>query len=57
MTRELMTFDEAAGRVVEVGRRFDSRGWVLGTSLNFSVVVSAEPLRLAKTPSGAFKGA
>ena len=51
-----MTFDEAARRLVEVGRRFDGRGWVLGTSGNFSVVVSAKPLRLAMTPSGAFKG-
>jgi methylthioribulose-1-phosphate dehydratase len=51
-----MTFDEAAARLVEVGRRFDGRGWVLGTSGNFSIVVSAEPLRLAMTPSGAFKG-
>ena len=56
MMRELMTFDEAARRLVEVGRRFDGRGWVLGTSGNFSVVVAAEPLRLAMTPSGAFKG-
>ena len=56
MMRELMTFDEAARRLVEVGRRFDSRGWVLGTSGNFSLVVSAHPPRLAMTPSGAFKG-
>jgi len=56
MMREPMTFDEAARRLVEVGRRFDGRGWVLGTSGNFSVVISAEPLRLAMTPSGAFKG-
>ena len=39
MMREPMTFDEAARRLVEVGRRFDGRGWVLGTSGNFSVVV------------------
>jgi methylthioribulose-1-phosphate dehydratase len=51
-----MTFDEAARRLVDVGRRFDARGWVLGTSGNFSVVVSEQPLRLAMTPSGAFKG-
>jgi methylthioribulose-1-phosphate dehydratase len=51
-----MTFEEAAGRLVDVGRRFDGRGWVLGTSGNFSLVVSDEPLRLAMTPSGAFKG-
>jgi methylthioribulose-1-phosphate dehydratase len=56
MIREPMTFDEAARRLVEVGRRFDGRGWVLGTSGNFSLVVSDEPLRLAMTPSGAFKG-
>jgi methylthioribulose-1-phosphate dehydratase len=56
MTREPMSFDEAARRLVEVGRRFDVRGWVLGTSGNFSVVVSGQPLRLAMTPSGAFKG-
>jgi len=51
-----MTFDEAARRLVEVGRRFDGRGWVLGTSGNFSIVLSQDPLRLAMTPSGAFKG-
>ena len=56
MIREPMTFEEAARRLVEVGRRFDGRGWVLGTSGNFSLVVSDEPLRLAMTPSGAFKG-
>jgi methylthioribulose-1-phosphate dehydratase len=56
MIRELMAFDEAARRLVEVGRRFDGRGWVLGTSGNFSVVVSEQPLRIAMTPSGAFKG-
>jgi methylthioribulose-1-phosphate dehydratase len=56
MIRELMTFDEAARGLVEVGRRFDGRGWVLGTGGNFSLVLSEEPLRLAMTPSGAFKG-
>jgi methylthioribulose-1-phosphate dehydratase len=56
MIRDSMTFDEAARRLVEVGRRFDGRGWVFGTSGNFSIVVSERPLRLAMTPSGAFKG-
>ena len=56
MMREPMTFDEAARRLVEVGRRFDRRGWVLGTSGNLSLVLSEAPLRLAMTPSGAFKG-
>jgi methylthioribulose-1-phosphate dehydratase len=56
MMREPMTFDEAARRLIEVGKRFDGRGWVLGTSGNFSLVLSEQPLRLAMTPSGAFKG-
>ena len=49
-------FSEAARRLAEVGRRFDARGWVLGTSGNFSVALSHEPLRLAITPSAVFKG-
>jgi methylthioribulose-1-phosphate dehydratase len=56
MLREPMSFADAARRLVEVGKRFDGRGWVSGTSGNFSVVVSEQPLRLAMTPSGAFKG-
>jgi methylthioribulose-1-phosphate dehydratase len=56
MIPEPIAFDEATRLLVDVGRRFDARGWVMGTSGNFSVVVSAEPLRLAMTPSGAFKG-
>jgi methylthioribulose-1-phosphate dehydratase len=43
-------------RLAEIGRRFDARGWVLGTSGNFSVVVEREPLRLAITSSGISKG-
>src|SRR5215204_5151682 len=42
--------------LADVGRRLDQRGWVLGTSGNFSVVREREPLRLAITPSGAAKG-
>jgi methylthioribulose-1-phosphate dehydratase len=45
-----------ADELVEVGRQFDARGWVLGTSGNFSALVSRDPLRLAITASGAFKG-
>ena len=47
---------EISRRLAEIGRRFDARGWVLGTSGNFSVVVSREPLRLAITSSGTSKG-
>ena len=39
------------------GREFYGRGWVLGTSGNFSAVASSAPLRLAITASGADKGA
>jgi methylthioribulose-1-phosphate dehydratase len=49
-------FVDISQRLVEIGRRFDTRGWVLGTSGNFSVVVSREPLRLAITSSGMPKG-
>lgn len=54
-----MTLDlaKAADRLAEVGRRFDERNWVLGTSGNFSVVLGRSPLRLAMTRSGAAKGA
>lgn len=43
-------------QLAEAGRRIDRRGWVLGTSGNFSVVLRRDPLRLAITASGAFKG-
>lgn len=49
-------FPEIAADLVAVGRRFDARGWVLGTSGNFSAVVSHAPLRLAITRSGVHKG-
>ncbi len=42
--------------LIDAGRRFDARGWVLGTSGNFSAVVSREPLALAITRSGTHKG-
>jgi methylthioribulose-1-phosphate dehydratase len=49
-------FPEIAALLMDVGRRFDHRGWVLGTSGNFSAVVNRDPLRLAITSSGAAKG-
>lgn len=52
----VQTFNDAAAELVEIGRRFYQRGWVLGTSGNFSAVVSSDPVRLAITPSGAHKG-
>jgi methylthioribulose-1-phosphate dehydratase len=47
---------EVAEQLAQVGRRFDARDWVLGTSGNFSVVVERDPLRLVMTRSGIEKG-
>jgi methylthioribulose-1-phosphate dehydratase len=49
-------FSAIAGRLTEIGRRFYMRGWVMGTSGNFSAVVSRRPFRLAITASSAHKG-
>jgi methylthioribulose-1-phosphate dehydratase len=49
-------FAEAAACLAEIGRGFHARGWVLGTSGNFSAVISREPLRLAITSTGLDKG-
>ena len=51
-----MTFSEQAAQLAEVGRQYYARGWALGTSGNFSAVVSRDPLRLAITTSGVDKG-
>lgn len=45
-----------AEELIRIGRRFDARGWVLGTSGNFSIVASRDPLRIAITRSGTHKG-
>lgn len=47
---------EIVEELAEIGRRFDARNWVLGTSGNFSAVISREPLRLLMTRSGLSKG-
>jgi methylthioribulose-1-phosphate dehydratase len=49
-------FTEAATGLAEIGKGFYERGWVLGTSGNFSAVISREPLRLAITSTGLDKG-
>jgi methylthioribulose-1-phosphate dehydratase len=41
-----------AAALADISHRFYARGWVLGTSGNFSVVASRDPLRLAITGSG-----
>lgn len=51
-----LDFPDAAVRLIRIGQRFDARGWVLGTSGNFSIVLDEEPVRLAITRSGTQKG-
>jgi methylthioribulose-1-phosphate dehydratase len=47
---------ELASSLAEAAKGFYQRGWALGTSGNFSAVVSLEPLRLVITSSGVDKG-
>jgi len=51
-----MALEPLADQLIRIGHRFDARGWVLGTSGNFSAVTSRDPLRLAITRSGTHKG-
>lgn len=52
----LQLFSAVAAELAKIGRAFYARGWVLGTSGNFSAVLSCEPLRLAITSSSVDKG-
>lgn len=56
MKEEKKSFPELAAQLAAIGREFYARGWVLGTSGNFSAVISREPLRIAITSSGLDKG-
>jgi len=49
-------FNHAAESLCRIGREFYRRGWVFGTSGNFSAKISTSPLRLAITSSGLDKG-
>ena len=51
-----MTPSAIAEYFVSLGSDFHRRGWVLGTSGNFSAVVEREPIRLAITASSVDKG-
>jgi len=53
----LTTAAAIARSVREIGEDFYARGWVLGTSGNFSAVISRKPLRLIITASSISKGA
>jgi methylthioribulose-1-phosphate dehydratase len=48
---------DAIDRLRAIGREFHGRGWSLGTSSNYSVVVSRDPLELLITVSGKDKSA
>ena len=48
---------DAIGQLRAIGREFHARSWSLGTSSNYSVVVSREPLELLITASGKDKSA
>ncbi len=49
--------DDAVAGLRAVGREFHARGWSLGTSSNYSVVLSRDPLELLITASGKDKSA
>jgi methylthioribulose-1-phosphate dehydratase len=49
-------FKSLRQRLVSLGQEFYRRSWVMGTSGNFSAVVSSRPMKLLMTPSGAHKG-
>ena len=51
-----VNFLKLAADLAKTGRNFYSRGWVLGTSGNFSAVTSAKPLRLVISSTGLDKG-
>lgn len=52
----LDSFAAEIADLIETGRDFHRRGWSLGTSSNYSVVVCREPLTLLMTGSGFDKG-
>jgi methylthioribulose-1-phosphate dehydratase len=57
MANKGTSFAKTASQIAAIGRRVYARGWALGTSGNFSAVVSRRPLRLAITASSVAKGA
>lgn len=51
-----MSFGNLATILTETGREFYRRGWVFGTSGNFSARISGNPLQICITASGNDKG-
>lgn len=52
---QVNTLNSASERLVEIGHDFHRRGWALGTSGNFSIVIERDPLTLAITESSVDK--
>ena len=52
----LKGFEKDIDALREIGYRFHARGWSLGTSSNYSVLIHREPLELLITASGKDKG-
>jgi methylthioribulose-1-phosphate dehydratase len=48
-------FSDSAWGLIHIGREFHARGWSLGTSSNYSIVVQRDPLQLLVTASGLHK--
>ena len=51
-----MSFESLAENLAAAGRAFYERGWVLGTSGNFSALIKRAPLKVCITASGNEKG-
>ena len=52
----LSQFEDLCDQLRECGRLFHQRGWSVGTSSNYSVVISNDPVELVVTASGKDKG-
>lgn len=55
-TNTCPSWDEAVDGLRDCGNLFHLRGWSVGTSSNYSVVVERNPIELALTASGKDKG-
>ena len=55
-TNHLQGYSKQVDELREIGRLFYSRGWSVGTSSNYSQVVSRQPLEILITASGKDKG-
>ena len=53
---EKITLPSPSLELAEAGQEFYRRGWVLGTSGNFSALLARKPLRVCVTASGLEKG-